>query len=56
MGEIEKKLITEAKHKYGKIKPCSGKAIDECFTVYKNKLMFWFNDEDNDTRIVSRNL
>ncbi len=54
MGELEKTLITEAEQKYGRIKPCVGKRIDECFTQYKGKLLFWFKDEDKDTRIVSK--
>lgn len=48
------KLITMAIKAHCEIKPCclSGNLID-AFTVYGGKVMFWYNDKDNNTHVVS---
>jgi len=54
MSDIQQSMIEEAVSKFGTIKPCSGKTIDQSFTRVKNKLLFWFNDFHNSTRIIER--
>jgi hypothetical protein len=60
---IQSEMISEAIEKCGNIRPTIGKAVlQDCFTVYENpktgkkKLMLWFNDQNNSTQIVSREL
>jgi len=46
MIELQNKLISEAREKYGEIFPCGEKkTIQECFTYEETlgKLVFWFN-------------
>ncbi|MBL8027501.1 MAG: hypothetical protein JNL74_13860 [Fibrobacteres bacterium] len=54
MSDIQESMIEEAVSMYGVIKPCSGKTIEQSFTRVKNKLLFWFNDFHNSTRIIQR--
>lgn len=61
MNKIKIDLIKEAKEKHGEIYPCHTKdSLDECFTieVFKDKeeIIFWFNDKDNSTFIIRKQL
>ena len=53
MDELKEQLISEAQAKYKNIKPCRGDVFsDESFTTHNGKLVFWFNLEDNSTKII----
>jgi hypothetical protein len=57
MNELKEKLITQAQRQYRYIWPCAAKdSLDECFTVSRGKLIFWFNTRDNSTHIMSEPL
>ena len=57
MNAIKKKMIAEAEKKYRKILPCSSRrSLDECFTIEKNRVVFWFNTEDFSTHMLSTEL
>jgi len=57
MNELKSHLINKARERYRSIYPCHPKEdINECFTVEENKLLLWFNTEDNSTHLVSREL
>ena len=47
-------MIAEAERKYSKIFPCNFRSnLEECFTVEKNTIIFWFNTEDYSTHIMT---
>lgn len=57
MTDLQNKLISKAKAKYGKIYPCTGKeSLFDCIT-HEEKLglmMLWFNTEaDRSTRVLT---
>jgi hypothetical protein len=53
MNKLKEKLIRKAIGVHKKIFPCKGKSrIDECFTVEGQKIIFWFNTEDENTHIL----
>jgi hypothetical protein len=55
--EIQDALIEKARKEYRNIKPCGKRAsLHECFTYHSDKIVFWFNDEDNSTRVLVHNL
>jgi hypothetical protein len=57
MEQIKQTLIEKAIDIYGVIKPCGQKkSIDDCFTVYSNRILFWFNDIDNSTKMLVHEL
>lgn len=57
MDELKEKLINKAQSLYGKIKPCGKReSFDECFTIYHDKILFWFNGSDDSTKILSETL
>ena len=52
MEEQKQTLIKKAQQKYGKIKPCGLRtSFENCFTETQGKLLFWFNDHENSTKI-----
>lgn len=53
---IDKKaLIKKAKSKYKRIFPCGDKkTLSECFTEEDDELIFWFNTEDDSTRVLTK--
>ena len=57
MIDLQNKLISEAKEKYGEIFPCGEKIeLSDCFTYEKTlgKLVFWFNvASDKSTRALT---
>jgi len=54
MDMLKTNMINEALERYRKIFPCSNKEkILDCFTVDCDQLLFWFNTEDNTTRVLS---
>ncbi len=55
MSEYKNKLLAQALEKHEKIYPCGGKdAFAECFTVYNNQLLLWFNTRDGSTHILKK--
>ena len=51
---IQKNLIDKARDIFREIAPCGkSRSIEECFTIYGNHLVFWFNTNDGSTHIVS---
>jgi hypothetical protein len=52
MNSKQKKLYRKAVAKHEKIYPCkSKKSFQECFTISGDKLLFWYNTEDNSTHV-----
>ena len=57
MNEIKQILINRAKSKFKQIHPCSTKEkLRDCFTVEGDKMIFWFNTEDETTHILTQDL
>jgi len=57
MGSIHLAMIKEAMRKYGKISICpTAKTLSASFTRAENDLLFWFNTQDQTTRIISVSL
>lgn len=57
MNELKEKMINDAREKYQSIFPCSTRRkLDDCFTVEKNRMLFWFNTEDRSTHILAADL
>jgi hypothetical protein len=53
MNDIKEKMIQKALGVHKKIFPCKGKThINDCFTVEGQKIIFWFNTEDENTHIL----
>lgn len=53
MNEMKIKLISQARTTFNKIYPCGKKTeIGECFTEIGNRLLFWFNTEDQSTHLM----
>ena len=47
-------MILKATEKHSMIYPCSNKAdFDECFTHESDRLIFWYNTEDNSTHVLT---
>jgi hypothetical protein len=54
MSAIQKKLIESAKETFHEIFPCSSKSsLEECFTTFGRKYLFWFNTADNSTHLIA---
>lgn len=54
MNELKKRMISQAKSVYKNIYPCGDKKnLQECFTVMDNRLVFWFNTEDDSTHLIT---
>jgi len=53
MGEKHERLIQKAIEKHERIRPCADKSeFRECFSVFGNKLIFWYNTEDDSTHVL----
>jgi hypothetical protein len=53
MNALKKIMIKKAKSRYKKILPCGRRRkLDDCFTVEKDKVFFWFNTEDQSTHVL----
>ena len=54
MEKIKEELIKEAIKKFKKIKPClRHEDFSNSFTKYGNSIIFWFNTEDQTTRVLT---
>jgi hypothetical protein len=57
MNELKQKMILRAKKQYKQIHPCtSKKSFRDCFTVEKDRMIFWFNTADETTHILMQEL
>jgi len=57
MDELKQQLIEEATIKHEKIYPVGRReGFEECFTVHEDKLVFWFNREDQSTSILTKQI
>jgi len=57
MSAIKKKLIKDALRQYKRIYPCIPYTdFEECFIVEQNKVLFWFNTEDESTHVLCAEL
>jgi hypothetical protein len=55
MDEIKIELIQKACKTFKRIYPCGNKReLFDCFTEMDNKLLLWFNTEDQSTHLVWR--
>lgn len=52
MGRSESDLLHRAIAKFGRIEPCVGRSLAECFLRQDGKLQFWFNDLRGNTHLV----
>jgi hypothetical protein len=52
MNQIKQTLIERAKLKYGNITPVVFKeSLEDCFTVELGFVWFWFNIDNNSTKV-----
>lgn len=55
MTEQQRGMIAEARARHGEILPCVHRSsLENCFTMERGLLMFWFNDDSGSTRMISR--
>ena len=53
MDTIKLNLIRQALKLHKKIYPCGTKAtLAECFTLERDKVLFWYDTEDRSTHLV----
>jgi len=51
--ELKEQMIRRAIEAHERITPCSNRSeLGECFSVLEDKLVFWFNTEDNSTHVL----
>jgi hypothetical protein len=54
MSELMQQMILTAQEQHSQIYPCvPARTLEECFTVEGEKLILWFNTEDNSTHLIS---
>ena len=52
--EHKRTMIERAREEHEEIYPCADRVrLDDCFTVDRNRLMFWFNTRDASTHMLS---
>jgi len=57
MNDLKQELRQEAEEKHGKIYPSGHKEnLDQCYTEDGGQLMFWFNLEDQTTKVLAREI
>ena len=50
-------MLAKAKAKHGpNIRPCHGKSWKECLTEDLGRIIFWYNDENGSTHILSKSI
>jgi hypothetical protein len=52
MSKTEEKLLDRARRRFGRIEPCAGKTLSECFYYQGGCLQFWFNDTSGNTHLL----
>ena len=54
MSELMQQMIMTAQEQHNRIYPCvPARTFEECFTVEGEKLILWFNTEDNSTHLIT---
>lgn len=57
MGDVQMELIQMAIDRHEKIFPCGNASfLGECFTTTDDKLLFWYNTEDDSTHLMEQSL
>jgi hypothetical protein len=57
VGEIYRRIVLKAVKRHIKIFPCSNrKNFQECFTLYDDKLLFWYNTIDGNTHLLMQSI
>ncbi len=55
--DLKRKLISKAFKQFRKVYPCASVSnFSECFSVFNNKIYFWFNTEDGNTHVLDSNI
>jgi len=55
MDNNKEELLKKAMALHGKIEPTrTRRSLEECFTTEDSKLIFWFNDETGNTKVLVR--
>ena len=55
--KVARELIKLAKEKTGEIYPVAGsKKLEQGITTLKDKIMLWYNDKDNSTRMAIKEI
>ncbi|MBN1836459.1 MAG: hypothetical protein JW820_11455 [Spirochaetales bacterium] len=52
MISLERELLHKALEKFGRIEPCVGRTLAECFLRQNGKVQFWFNDLRGNTHLL----
>ena len=53
MQEIQDRLIRQAMETHQNIAPCSNReSLHDCFSTFDDKLIFWFNTDDDSTHVI----
>jgi hypothetical protein len=53
MDSKKEELLKKALTMHGKIAPTrTRRSLEECFTTEDSKLIFWFNDETGNTKVL----
>ena len=47
-------MLEEARGLYGEVTPCSGRTLEQSFTLEGGVTLFWFNDAGGNTHVVAR--
>jgi hypothetical protein len=51
--DVEEALLKKARALYKDIRPCSHKSsLNDCFTYLPDKVVLWFNIEDDTTKVL----
>jgi hypothetical protein len=57
LENLKASLSEQAKRKYGEIsKPSKCITWDDCYTIHEDHLVFWFNIEDESTKVLKHPL
>jgi hypothetical protein len=57
MGDVQLELIQMAIDKHKRIFPCGNAAVlGECFTTTEDRVLFWYNTEDDSTHLLEQTL
>jgi hypothetical protein len=57
MQSIREILIQQAQQQYHDIYPCGRKqSFGDCFTLCNDRLIFWFNTQDNSSHVLACSL
>jgi hypothetical protein len=53
LAERKHQMIRQALDEHREIFPCGGRVgLGECFTIHREKVLFWFNTRDDSTHVL----